>query len=202
VPFDEPLAVGVPARLRHRGDLVISLLVIEAHHISPPQVRAWSTCPDTVAGFVAQCEMRIWLINEPQKMTPNRHRNAWIWVAIAAMAVASVARAQAGIQSAAAYTAPVLEFLAGHPNAGAPATPGAPRLLQHRSAGHTKALLLPGVGHGAGYGVWQAILPVLFIGLITPLSLSSPKSVQCLGRTPSISGLPALFQRPPPAHLL
>lgn len=128
-------------------------------------------------------------------MTPIRHRSAWIWLAIAAMAVATLARAQAGIQSATAYTHPVLEFLGAHGDASA-ATVGGPRMLL-RTSRQTRAVLFSGAGPRA----WNAILPVLFIGLVAPLSLIPAKGAQCVGRAPSAPLLPFRFQRPPPQLL-
>jgi hypothetical protein len=127
-------------------------------------------------------------------MTPGRHRSAWIWVAIAAIAMATVARAQAGVQSATAYTHPVLDFLASHSNAAGHATNTDARLFGHRSDRQAKAAL----SDSAHPGVWTAMLPVLFIGLVAPLSLVSPQFALSLGRTPSAPPLPFSFQRPPP----
>ncbi|MGO9436948.1 MAG: hypothetical protein ACLPH3_09180 [Terracidiphilus sp.] len=135
-------------------------------------------------------------------MPATRHRNAWIWLAIAAMAVASLARAQAGIQIATAYANPVLEFLSAHQSAGAHAT-GVPRHFERRSIRQvTGASLFSSAGHGADSGAWEAILPVLFIGLVAPLSLISPRSAHSLGRAPSAPALPFSFQRPPPSLLV
>jgi hypothetical protein len=128
-------------------------------------------------------------------MTETRHRSAWIWLAIAAMAVATLARAEAGIQSATAYTNPVLEFLAGHPGSGAMASTGVPRLFEQRSPRQVKAAL----SQGADSGAWQSMLPVLFVGLVAPMSLISPRSALSLGRTPSAPAHPFSFQRPPPS---
>jgi len=47
-------------------------------------------------------------------------------------------------------------------------------------------------------GSWAAILPFLFVGLISPLSLLSPLACVYAGRTPDTPALPASFQRPPP----
>jgi hypothetical protein len=127
-------------------------------------------------------------------MTLTRHRSAWIWVAIAAIAMATVARAQAGVQSATAYTHPVLEFLVSHSSAAGHATSDDPRLYGHRSGRQTRTALSGGVNSG----VWAAMLPVLFIGLVAPLSLVSPRFALSLGRTPSAPALPFSFQRPPP----
>src|ERR1700733_5688067 len=52
-------------------------------------------------------------------MTANRQRSAWILLAVAAIAVVTLARAQDGMPNAAAYTNPVLQFLSGHSNTGA-----------------------------------------------------------------------------------
>ncbi|HUD55333.1 MAG TPA: hypothetical protein VMR02_08910 [Terracidiphilus sp.] len=134
-------------------------------------------------------------------MSASRQRNAWIWLAVAAMAVATLARAQAGIQVATAYANPVFEFLVGHQGAGAHAAIGAPRRFERRSMRQSKGpLLFASAQHGADCGAWEAVLlPVLFIGLVTPLNLISSRSVLSLGRTPSTPALPFSFQRPPPS---
>lgn len=129
-------------------------------------------------------------------MTAARYKNAWIWLAVAAMAVASLARVQAGIESATAYANPVFEFLAGHPADGALAATSVPRLLANGSARQAK-----GLSHGADPGAWMAILPVLFVGLVAPLNLLSPRAMLCLGRRPAAPALPFSFQRPPPSLL-
>ena len=135
-------------------------------------------------------------------MPASRQRNAWIWLAVAAMAVATLARAQAGYQVATAYANPVLEFLAGHQGAAAHASTGMPRRFERRSIRQAKgALLFASGGHGVDSGAWEAILPVLFIGLVAPLNLVSYRSVLSLGRVPSAPALPFSFQRPPPSLL-
>jgi hypothetical protein len=136
-------------------------------------------------------------MRQAQKMTLTRHRSAWIWVAIAAIAMATIARAQAGVQSATAYTHPVLEFLASHSSAAGYASSDDPRLYGHRSGRQTRSAQ----SDGAHPGVWTAMLPVLFIGLVAPLSLVSPQFALSLGRTPSAPALPFSFQRPPPSLL-
>jgi hypothetical protein len=60
------------------------------------------------------------------------------------------------------------------------------------------ALLLVPHTHSGDAGAWLAILPILFVGLISPLSLRSPLAYIYLGRTPDAPVLPASFQRPPP----
>lgn len=53
----------------------------------------------------------------------------------------------------------------------------------------------------ADNGALVAILPLLFVGIISPLSLLSPLAFFYLGRTPDAPALPASFQRPPPFQL-
>lgn len=125
-------------------------------------------------------------------MTANRHKNAWIWLAIAAIAVATLARAEAGLPKAAALTHPVLEFLSAHASGDGFATAS-----RHgsRSTGLRHASQKDGVG------AWTVLLPIFFIGLIAPLNLISARAALSLGITPSTPALSYLFQRPPPALL-
>jgi hypothetical protein len=60
------------------------------------------------------------------------------------------------------------------------------------------ALLLIPHGHSGDGGAWLAILPILFVGVISPLSLLSPLAYVYMGRTPDAPVLPSSFQRPPP----
>ncbi len=62
-------------------------------------------------------------------------------------------------------------------------------------------LLLIPHGHSGDAGAWLAILPLLFVGFISPLSLLSPLTAPYEGRTPDAPVLPASFQRPPPFRL-
>ena len=62
-------------------------------------------------------------------------------------------------------------------------------------------LLLVPHGHAAGAPDWLAILPLLFVGVISPLSLLAPLANDYIGRAPDAPLLPALFQRPPPFRL-
>ncbi|HWE86617.1 MAG TPA: hypothetical protein VG267_16865 [Terracidiphilus sp.] len=52
----------------------------------------------------------------------------------------------------------------------------------------------------AGHGLWMAMLPVLFVGLVAPLELKRTRLALCASRRPSVPYLPSAFQRPPP-HL-
>jgi hypothetical protein len=120
-----------------------------------------------------------------------------MWLAVAAMAVVSLARVEAGVDNATVYTNPVLQFLAGQQSAANNAATGAPQYVHFGSARKGSVAFLQNTGAGA----WMAVLPVLFIGLVAPLSLISSKSLISLGRTPSAPALPGSFQRPPPSLL-
>jgi hypothetical protein len=57
-------------------------------------------------------------------------------------------------------------------------------------------LLIP---HGNSSSAdWLAILPLLFVGVISPLSLLAPLAYEYSGRVLDAPALPTLFQRPPP----
>jgi hypothetical protein len=120
-----------------------------------------------------------------------------MWLAVAAMAVVSLARVEAGVESATVYTNPVLQFLAGQQGASTLAATGSPHVVHMGSARKASVAFL----HGAAAGAWTAVLPVLFVGLVAPLSLISSKFLISLGRTPSAPALPGSFQRPPPSLL-
>ena len=126
-------------------------------------------------------------------MTGTRNRSAWIWVAIAAITLASASRAEAGLQSAKACAHPVLAFLAKSQGQYPVAKPGVTRFVQRVSGRPINSMF-----RDAGSGTWMAILPVWFIGLVSPLSLLSAASIHRPGRTPAAPLLPASFQRPPP----
>lgn len=130
-------------------------------------------------------------------MTATRYKSAWMWVAVAAMAVASLARVEIGTENSAVYTNPMLAFLAGQQDSAHPVATGGPQMVHLGSARKHSMVLL----HDASRGAWTAILPVLFVGLVAPLSLISPQSILSLGRAPSAPVLPCSFQRPPPALL-
>jgi len=62
-------------------------------------------------------------------------------------------------------------------------------------------LLLVPHGHAAGAPDLLAILPLLFVGVISPLSLLAPLANDYVGRAPNAPALPTRFQRPPPFAL-
>lgn len=127
------------------------------------------------------------------KMPGTRNRHALMWVAIAAVALTSVARAEARLQSAKAFAHPVLEFLARSQGQNPAAHSSVMRFAQLGSRRQANSMLRNG-----GTGAWIAMLPVLFIGLVSPLTLLSLASIRCLGHAPAMPPLPASFQRPPP----
>jgi hypothetical protein len=109
-----------------------------------------------------------------------------MWVAIAAITLASVSRAEAGLDSAGAYAHPVLQFLASHSQSAA-AKPGVPRPAQRGS-----------LFRDSGAGAWMAMLPVFFVGLVAPLRPSPARFGRAIGKTHAAPLLPSSFQRPPP----
>lgn len=126
-------------------------------------------------------------------MRAPRYKAAWIWLAIAALALAYVARAQAGIEHARSCTAPIIDFLAGH-QPSRQAAPDSARLGDYRTARDGHLILF----QDSGSSVWTAVLPILFIGLLFPLALLSPGGLRRIGGIPPAPSLPSAFQRPPP----
>jgi len=120
-----------------------------------------------------------------------------MWLAVAAMAVVSLVRVEGTVGNDAVYSNPVLAFLAGQHNAATVSDAGSPQIVTIGSTRKLSGVYL----HGASSGAWTAILPVLFIGLVAPLSLISPRALRSLGRTASAPLLPVSFQRPPPSLL-
>lgn len=74
-------------------------------------------------------------------------------------------------------------------------------LLAAIAIGFAVVLLMIPHGHATGDADWLAILPIFFVGLISPLSLLSPMAYVYIGRTPDAPALPTSFQRPPPFRL-
>lgn len=117
-------------------------------------------------------------------MMGNRSRGAWIWVTVAAITLASLARAQSGIENARGYANPFIAFLSdGH------LAEPAGLAAAHRSGSSL---------HAESSGTVLNLLPVYFVGLVSPLSLLSASSVPCLRRALPAPDLAGRFQRPPP----
>lgn len=126
-------------------------------------------------------------------MSGHRNKHAWIWVAIAAISLASVARGEGGLDSARAYANPVLQFLAKSHSASSVAKSGAARYAQRSSMGRIRAIF-----RDAGTGAWLSFLPVCFVGFIAPLRVFRGVATGYRGPTPAAPLLPFSFQRPPP----
>jgi hypothetical protein len=128
-------------------------------------------------------------------MTGARHKNAWIWIAITAIALASVARVQSGYELARVYANPVIAFLS------------AERAMQPLSAQHSFSRQSGHGDHASGQRSFGpsfdlGLLPVLFIGFLCTLGLLSPRSSLSLGIAFPAPAPASLFQRPPPFQLL
>lgn len=121
-------------------------------------------------------------------------------MAVAVMVIATAARAEAGSTRSAAYAHPVFEFLSHHSNACSLTPRDVPQLFKDWSSDWA-ARKTGAATHSRNAGVWQAMLPVLFIGLVAPLSLVAYKSTTSTFQIPASPALPSAFQRPPPAHL-
>jgi hypothetical protein len=117
-------------------------------------------------------------------MTGNRSKGAWIWVAMAAISLASLARVQSGVADARAYADPVIKFIAAAQHADSDAMARANRATSMAQAGTSSI----------GFN----LLPVFFVGLLAPLVLASFRALFCLRRAPASPFRAELFQRPPP----
>lgn len=126
-------------------------------------------------------------------MTRTRNRSAWIWVALAALTLASVAQGEPGTTPARGYAHPVLQLLAGGHSAQAASLHGTSRLAQHTRARQADAAAQQTVA-----GAWLPMLPVLFIGLVSPLTQGARGLILSLRGMPACALLPGSFQRPPP----
>jgi hypothetical protein len=117
-------------------------------------------------------------------MTGNRSRDAWIWVTVAAITLASLARAQSGIENARSYANPFIAFLSdGH------LAESGTSAAAHRSTPSS---------HSVSSGTVFNLLPVYFVGLVSPLSMLFAGSGACLRRALPAPDLTGRFQRPPP----
>ena len=60
------------------------------------------------------------------------------------------------------------------------------------------ALLVPHAGNSADQQALLALLPVFFVGLLTPLGTKRLLAVLTIGHAPEAPALAPSFQRPPP----
>jgi len=117
-----------------------------------------------------------------------------MWLAIAAVAFTSVATAETGRQTSRGYAHPVFEFLVRSHSQNSGAHPVPLRFANTGSHRQTSSLF-----RNSSSGRLISMLPVLFIGLVSPLSPQAAPWTDSLGRAPAAPLLSALFQRPPPA---
>jgi len=75
-------------------------------------------------------------------------------------------------------------------------------LIAAIAIGIALVMMLVPHGHSGDGAGWLAILPLLFAGVISPLSLLSPMAYEYSSRAPETPALPTLFQRPPPFRLV
>jgi hypothetical protein len=124
----------------------------------------------------------------------NRRTSSWLLVAVAAVALVTLARAQSGISSgitgARAYASPIFEALAAYQ-----ASDSQPSSVHSRS--HSSGT----VQNSAGQPLVTGLLPVLFVGLLLPLTVLRTGSPHSQRRAPASPARPFLFQRPPPQIL-
>jgi hypothetical protein len=126
-----------------------------------------------------------------------RNRSAWMWLAIAAVAFTSVARGETGIRSSRTGAHTVLEFLARNQVHNSSANLAGFRACNFASRRQAASML-----RKASTGSLTGMLPVFFIGLVSPSAFLSGASIRCLGRAPAGPLLSDLFQRPPPSLAL
>jgi uncharacterized membrane protein len=53
-------------------------------------------------------------------------------------------------------------------------------------------------GQAGNSADWLAVLPLLFVGIVSPLSVMPRRAVVAIRRRPDAPLLPSRFQRPPP----
>lgn len=71
-------------------------------------------------------------------------------------------------------------------------------LIAAIAIGFALVLILVPHHHSDNSADWVAILPLLFVGVISPLSLFAPLAHAYAGRVPQAPVLVPSFQRPPP----
>jgi len=126
-------------------------------------------------------------------MLRNRNRSAWVWVTIAAIALVSVAGAERSRTAPKAGMRAALALLNRGQNLPLAAKAGTTQWVP-RATGRRVAALL----RDSGIGAWVGILPILFVGMVSPSTVLCAASLPRSGPTPRAPLLPFAFQRPPP----
>lgn len=117
-------------------------------------------------------------------MTRNRSKGAWIWVAMAAISFASLARVQSGVENARNYADPVMKFFAAAHQAD---TEFSPRV--HRAAPCAQT---------STAGIGLDLMAVFFVGLVVPLASQGFRTASNEQHPSAAPHFAYLFQRPPP----
>lgn len=120
-------------------------------------------------------------------MSGYRSKGAWIWVAMAAISFASLARVQSGVENARLYADPVIKFFAA-----AHQTDAELSARSHRGAPRSQT---------STAGIGLDLMAVFFVGLVVPFALQILRSISSMQRPPAAPHIASLFQRPPPASL-
>ncbi len=110
-------------------------------------------------------------IRDRTLMTGNRSKGAWIWVAMAAISFASLARVQSGVENARTYANPVIKFFAAAHQADADSS-----ARSHRVAPRSQT---------STAGIGLDLLAVFFVGLVAPLALQGFRVLACQLHPPS-----------------
>lgn len=117
-------------------------------------------------------------------MTRIRSKGAWIWVAMAAISFASLARVQSGVENARNYAGPVMKFFAAAHQTDAEFSPRA-----HRTAPRAQTSTV---------GIGLNLMTVFFVGLVVPLALQGFRTASNEQHPPAAPHIAYLLQRPPP----
>ena len=117
-------------------------------------------------------------------MSGNRSKGAWIWVAMAAISFASLARVQSGVENARSYADPVIKFIAAAHQADAEFSP-----RSHRATPRSQT---------STAGIGLDLMAVFFVGLVVPLALQGFRTLSSVQHPPAAPHIAYLFQRPPP----
>jgi len=117
-------------------------------------------------------------------MTRNKSKGAWIWVAMAAISFASLARVQSGVENARNYADPVMKFFAAAHQADVEFSP-----RSHRAVPRAQT---------STAGIGLDLMAVFFVGLVVPLALQGFRTVSSEQHLPARLHIAYLFQRPPP----